>query len=128
MKKQEKKEVQKILLDIYADNQKFIDKVTITAALGFFPLAISQIDRIQSTGCFSKWLFILACGCSLGVVVSQIIGAIYGKKSCDAGLAEEKDFHKYSNLQDWFNNIVNICFIAMIVLCCSLTGYLVFYK
>ncbi len=128
MKKQEKKEVQKILLDIYADNQKFIDKVTITAALGFFPLAISQIGRIQSTGCFAKVLFILACVFSLGVVVSQIIGAIYGKKSCDAGLSEEKEFHKYSNLQDLCNKIVNICFIVMLVLCCSLTGYLVFYK
>lgn len=109
------KEREQTLLEYHKDIQKFIDKLTLTAALGSIPLALGFVNKVSDFGFFGKFLFVVVNVLAVAVVVAHIIGAIYGKKSCDAALANEKDAEKYGEIQEKFNKSVNWNFICMII-------------
>mgnify|MGYP003292978704 CR=1 FL=1 len=109
------KEREQTLLEYYKDIQNFIDKLTLTAALGSIPLALGYVDKVLKFGFLGKFLFVAVNIFAAAVVVAHIIGAIYGKKSCDAALANEKNAEKYGEIQEKFNKSVNWNFICMII-------------
>lgn len=108
------KERKNLLIECYKDNQKFIDTITFTAALGSIPLAIGFVDTISQLSCCAKAVFMLANYCAAIVVIAHIYGAVMGKKSCNAALENNKQATQYHNAQNTANNIVNIAFVGMI--------------
>ncbi len=109
------KEREKILREYYKDIQNFIDKLTLTAALGSIPLALGFVDKVQNFSCWWKFAFIFINVCAVAVVIAHIIGAVYGKKSCDAGLANDIKATNYGKIQEKCNKVVNLAFVIMII-------------
>lgn len=114
------KEREKILLEYYKDNQAFIDKLTLMSALGSIPLALSFVDKARSLHWFWQFMFVFINVCAVAVVIAHIVGAVYGKKSCDAALANNIKATDYGEIQEKCNKVVNLAFVIMVV------GYLLF--
>lgn len=115
--------------DLYKTNQAFIDKITITASLGSIPLSVGLINRFAGCCCFVKIIFIIANLCAIGVIVCQIVGAKYGKKTCDAVFEyRQKDAENNNRIQCLCNDWVNRLFIIMLILYVLIIVILVFNK
>ena len=108
------KEKNRLFVEIYKENQKFIDKITITAALGSIPISIGFIDNITKICCCERLFFVVANCCAATVVFAQIIGAVFGKKTCNAGLENDGSMDCYSAIQGFWNTVVNIAFCVMV--------------
>lgn len=109
------KEREKILLEYYKDNQAFIDKLTLTSALGSIPLALSFVDKVKLFHWLWQFLFVFINVCAVAVVIAHIVGAVYGKKSCDAALQNNTKAIDYGEKQEKCNKVVNLAFVIMVI-------------
>lgn len=119
------KEREKVLLECYKDNQAFIDKLTLTAALGSIPLALGVVDKVRMFHCFWQFVFVFINICAVAVVIAHIVGAVYGKKACDSALENKTEAVGYGKKQSFCNKIVNISFVIMVVGYLSIITYLI---
>lgn len=111
-----KKELVNLFVKNYQDNQNFIDKWTFTAALGSIPLAIQFTNSIDKLTCYGKGIFLSANYFAGIVVIAHIVGAVCGKRACNAYLSKNNDKGEYyARWQRFYNIVVNLAFCLMIV-------------
>ncbi|GEM_PF-2534698 len=119
------KEREKVLLECYKDNQAFIDKLTLTAALGSIPLALGVVDKVRMFHWSWQFVFVFINICAIVVVIAHIVGAVYGKKACEDALENKTEAIGYDEKQKRCNKIVNISFVIMVVGYLSIITYLI---
>ena len=111
----DEQEREKLFVKNYQDNQAFIDKLTLTVAVGSMPLSIGLINNITDWNCWLNFLFVFVNACAGVIIIAHILGACYGKKSCDVALLKNDDKAiRYNCVQRGFNITVNIFFCIMV--------------
>ncbi len=117
--------MKKIFFDNFMQNQAFIDKIEITICSAVIPININVSQTIKTLPGTYKVFFVSTSILAFCVIFFQIIGALYGKKSCE--LYKNKQLsEKFNTKQNICNTLSNICFFVMLVAYLAVTIGLTF--
>ncbi|API87102.1 hypothetical protein [Francisella uliginis] len=76
----EKEEYQKMLLEFYKENSKFMEKLIPSSSLIVVGLFVSKLEMIQNLNCYLKILFLLCVFCFIATIVISVYTIIKSQK------------------------------------------------
>jgi fucose permease len=113
-----------LLLELYKENQTFLNKLIISISTVAIPLIFKAIDGENIK--IVSWFFIAGLVFFIGVIFTQIYGLKTAQKGCDKSLSSDVDEQragsKLFEKARFFDNIRDVSFmIALILIACAIT-------
>lgn len=78
-----------LLIELYKENQKFIDKAIFTVSSASVPLLANFYDKVDSV--LSAVLLLLSLLLFIATIITHLAAFIYAKRSCDLFLSNRDD-------------------------------------